>query len=110
MHHFIPLSPHEEKEGRIKLEHTKAIKRWTREVLRLGDDDVVTVQESPCRDAGCPLVETAIGVFNEKRATRSWKLMRPSVAVAKLMIQQTLATPPRENERSDSGGGVSPLV
>jgi hypothetical protein len=95
MHHFIPLSANEEKEGRIKLEHTQAIKRWTRELLRLGEDDVVTVQESPCRDAGCPLVETAIVVFNEKRVTRSWKLTRPNVTVTKLMIQQTLATPPR---------------
>ena len=96
MHHFIPFSPKEENEGRIKLEHTQAIKRWTRELLRLGDDEVVTIVESPCRDEGCPLVETAIVVFSEKRATRSWKLTRPNVAVTKLMIHQTLATPPRQ--------------
>jgi hypothetical protein len=95
VHHFIPLSADEATDGRIKLEHTRAIKRWTREILRLAENDVVTVQESPCRDAGCPLVETMIAVLGDDLSRRVWKLTRPSVAVTKLMIQQTLSTSPK---------------
>jgi hypothetical protein len=96
MHHFVPLSPDKAFDDRVKLEHTQAIKRWARELLRLGDEDVTTVSEFPCRDPGCPLVETVIAVFSGQRGTRTWILTRPSAAVTKLMIQQTLATPPRE--------------
>ena len=74
-------------------EHAIAIKRWTREFLKLPDDAVITVNEFACSDPGCPLLETAISVFEES-ASRTWKLTRPRVAVTKMMVQQTLATPP----------------
>jgi len=80
------------------LEFTAAIKRWTAEVLRLGADATVTVAELRCRDEDCPLVETTIAVFDE-HGTRRWAFTRPRVALTKLMVQQTLATPPRR------GGG-----
>jgi hypothetical protein len=73
--------------------HAEAIKRWTRETLRLGEDDVVTVHEVACVDAGCPLVETVIAVFGADGGTRSWRFTRPRVAVTKMMVTQTLATP-----------------
>jgi len=72
--------------------HTEAMKRWTREILRLGDDAVVTVSELACVDRGCPLVETVIAVFSGD-GTRAWRFTRPRVAVTKLMVAQTLATP-----------------
>jgi hypothetical protein len=70
------------------------MKRWAREVLKLGEDDVVTVSEIACVDAGCPLVETVIGVFAAEGGTRSWRFTRPRVAVTKMMVTQTLATAP----------------
>jgi hypothetical protein len=76
-------------------DHASAIKRWTREVLSLAEDVVITVSEVACADAGCPLVETVIVVF-EERSTRRWKLTRPRVAVTRAMVQQTLSTPPAE--------------
>ncbi len=106
MHRFIPST-----DGRLgdgtnanpapDPAHTAAIKRWTREILGLPadaapDDDgsaTVIVTELACADAGCPLVETVIAVFEPGRARR-WRFTRPRVAVTKLMLRQTLATPP----------------
>jgi hypothetical protein len=99
LHHFVAIpSPDEnalpaQTAGASNPEHVAAIKRWTREYLKLGDEAVVTVGEFACADAGCPLLETVIAVFEEGK-TRHWKLTRPRVAVTKLMVHQTLATVP----------------
>jgi hypothetical protein len=104
MHHFVAIPPVVRDQPKDAAsdphphalpEHTQAIKRWTREILNLNDDSIVTVSEFACSDPGCPLLETVIGVFDEKE-TRTWKLTRPRVAVTKLMVQQTLTTPPVE--------------
>ncbi|GAB1488102.1 hypothetical protein MASR2M8_05450 [Opitutaceae bacterium] len=73
--------------------HTAAIKQWTSELLQLPLDATVTVSELACRDPGCPLLETVVTVF-EPGGTRQWRFTRPRVAVTKLMLQQTFATPP----------------
>jgi hypothetical protein len=91
MHRF-ELSPDSGTAVAIDPAHTAAIRRWTREYLRLPQDSTVTVNELACRDPGCPLVETVIAVFEEGR-TCKWKFTRPQVAVTKLMVQQTLASP-----------------
>lgn len=74
--------------------HAAAIRRWTTEILKLGDDTTITVTETACVDPGCPLLETVITVFDPD-GTRQWRLTRPRPAVTKAMILQTLATPPR---------------
>lgn len=91
MHRFIPAPG--EATPELNPEHTVAIKRWTRDILCLPENTVVTVCEMPCADSGCPLVETAVAVF-DTTGPRLWKFTRPRVAVTKLMLQQTLATPP----------------
>lgn len=94
MHSFIPPLPGDASAPALDPTHTAAIKRWTREQLRLSDDVAVTVAETACVDPGCPLVETVVTVFDGPGQTRCWKFTRPRVAVTKLMVQQTLATPP----------------
>jgi hypothetical protein len=91
-HTFIPPSDDAPAWRRLDPAHAAAIKQWTRELLGLGDDAVVTVQEIACADPGCPLVETVIVVFEETR-TRRWKLTRPRVAVTRTMVAQTVDTP-----------------
>ena len=106
VHHFVALpSPENGAGAPIDPQHTLAIKRWTREYLKLAEESVVSVQEFACRDAGCPLLETVITVFDEE-LTRIWKLTRPRVAVTKLMIHQTLASRPEER-RLKAGGSES---
>jgi hypothetical protein len=95
-HTFIPPSDDAPALCRLNPDHAAAIKRWTREVLALSEDAVITVQEIACADPGCPLVETVIAVFEEGR-TRRWKLTRPRVAVTRSMIVQTLAADARIN-------------
>jgi len=91
MHRFIPNLG--EAAPPPDPDHAAAIKRWTRELLRLPEDAVVTVSELACADPGCPLVETVVTVFDATGARR-WKFTRPRVAVTRLMLHQTLATPP----------------
>ena len=90
-HRFIPSSG-DATDG-LDPSHAAAIKRWAADCLHLGPDDVVTVSELRCGDAGCPLVETVITVFGSGPARR-WTLIRPKVAVTRLMVQQTLASAP----------------
>ena len=78
--------------------HGLAIKQWTREILRLDADAVVTVMELSCSDPGCPLVETVIAVF-DANGSRKWKLHQAQVAVTQLDVQFALAgtaRPPRD--------------
>jgi hypothetical protein len=70
-----------------------ALRRWTREILPLAENDVVTVDEFSCRDPGCPVLETIVAVF-APGASRRWKFPRPARAVTKTLLRQTLVTPP----------------
>ncbi len=92
MHNLIPAA---DDRSQIDPSHTRAIKTWVAEELRLGEDDVVSVMESGCVDPGCPLVETTIAVFGADGRTRHWKLTRQRFAVAKFIVKQALAQAPK---------------
>ncbi|MDA8527546.1 hypothetical protein N9K67_01980 [Opitutaceae bacterium] len=92
MHNLIPST---DDRAQIDPAHTQAIKSWVAEELDLGEDDVVSVLEAGCVDAGCPLVETTIAVFGADGSTRSWKLTRQRYAVAKFIVKQALAQTPK---------------
>ena len=94
MHRFIPDSTEAPDRPVIDPSHTLAIKRWATAFLKLPGDAVVTVSEFPCADAGCPLVETTVAVFEPAR-TRRWHFTRSRVAITRLLVQQALASPPR---------------
>jgi hypothetical protein len=50
------------------------IKRWVRDVLELPDDTLITVAELTCSDAGCPDLETVIGVFHPDQPTQTLRI------------------------------------
>lgn len=93
MHHFTALPAADAAADPSASDHAAAIKRWTRQLLGLEEDVAITVTEFACADPGCPLLETAITVFEQGR-TRCWKFTRPRMAVTRLMVQQTLQSPP----------------
>ena len=101
MHRFIPEVG--VPKAALDPEQAAAVKRWARAALGLAEDTVVTVSEIPCVDAGCPLVETMVTVFEATR-TRCWAFTRPRAAVTQMMVRQTLATPPR----SEKPGKIPP--
>ena len=111
MHRFIPAVG--DATPSTPPEHTAAIRRWARDVLHLPSDAVITITDAPCADSGCPLVETVVTVF-ELRETRAWTFTRPAVTVTKMMIQQTLATPPRRQHTAtgpaDANGARTKFV
>lgn len=96
-HVFVPLSDAPETDPadapRSPPAHLAAIKQWTRDILGLAEDDIVTINELSCRDPGCPLLETIIAVFAEG-VTMRWKFARPGCAVTRTMLRQTLTTAP----------------
>lgn len=94
-HTFIPST--DEGAPEIDPSHTRAIKQWAREVLKLSDDDVVWVNESTCVDPGCPLVETTVSVHSGQPERQVWRFTRPRVTVTKMMVQQTLSTPAQKS-------------
>ena len=73
--------------------HGLAIKQWTREILRLDADAVVTVMELSCSDPGCPLVETVIAVF-DATGSRKWQLHQALADVTRLDVQFALTATP----------------
>ncbi len=108
MHRFIP-SPDDPAEGQPDPEHTAAVKRWATEILNPPPDSVITLHETACVDPGCPLVESVITVFDGPGDTRCWRFTRPRVALTKLMVRQTLETPPeRPAAGVDSAGSLQP--
>ena len=94
MHRFTALPSPDGSSASDSTAQNAALRRWTRELLGLPEEVVVTLHEAACADPGCPLLETRIVVFGPG-ATRTWALTRPKVAVTKLMLQQTLQTPPQ---------------
>lgn len=64
------------------------IKQWVREVLGLPDDTLITVAELACSDAGCPDLETVIGVFHTDRPTRTLRIHATMLDVSCDHIEQ----------------------
>lgn len=93
MHTFLPYDGQNQESAERKNEESAAIRRWTRDYLRLADDVVITVHHARCVDPGCAIAETIIAVFDE-HAVRRWKFARPAAAITKIMVQQALAGPP----------------
>lgn len=60
-------------------EKTQQIKVWTREVLYLDDEVVVSITELVCRDNDCPDIETVIGI------------MRPGEKIETIRIHKAIA-------------------
>ncbi len=92
VHRFIP-DPAAPPPSAAALEQTRVVKSWVRAYLALDAMAEITLFEVACVDAGCPLLETTVAVLEPHR-TRRWKFTRPKAAITKLMVHQTLATPP----------------
>jgi hypothetical protein len=54
-----------------------ALKAAVRDVLGLGDEHAIVIQELACAEPGCPPVETVIGVLAAGRPARRWTLHQP---------------------------------
>ena len=91
-HVFVPV-PDPAEALRSPPAHLLALKQWTREILGLVEDDIVTINELACRDPGCPLLETIVAVFAEG-STQRWKLARPGCAITRTMLSRSLTVPP----------------
>lgn len=94
MHRFIPDPAATASAPALDPAQLAAVKRIVRDLLRLPPETPVLRAETACADTGCPLLETVIAVFPSDEPPRRWRLTRPRAALTKLMLSQTLATPP----------------
>ena len=68
-----PLAPRREGiHGRMA-----EIKSWVRLTMGLPEEATVSVTELACRDAGCPDVETVIGVLEKGQPIRTFRVHKP---------------------------------
>ncbi|AKC83245.1 hypothetical protein IMCC26134_11510 [Verrucomicrobia bacterium IMCC26134] len=95
MHRFIPDPAAPAQPDYLEADQLLALKKIVRDLLLLPDDTPVVLSEVPCADAGCPLLETTLAVFPDHEPPRRWKFTRPRAALTKLMLAQTLASPPK---------------
>ena len=61
--------------------HAATVKAWAAARFSLGDDDVVSVTEIACREAGCPDVETVLTMMRAGRPGFTRKIEKPLAAV-----------------------------
>lgn len=69
---------------------TIRIKALTRDFLRLGDMDAVTVSEIVCADPACPGTETVILVMRAGAKTQAYKIARPIAEATLMDVAQAL--------------------
>ncbi len=86
---FNPLAP----KPRID---TASIKRWARAALDLADDVPVSVSQVACREAGCPDIETVIGVLKPGFNFATWRILLPATQVTEADVRRALAPSPSE--------------
>lgn len=70
-------------------EQLTAIREWTREILKLEGDEVITITELACRDPQCSALETVVAVFSHP-STRRWRFARPAAELTRTLVRQTL--------------------
>jgi hypothetical protein len=81
--------------------HTARIKDWVRAQLRLSADTVVSVNEVACRDAGCPDLETVIGILRAGLPIHMLRVERPIPYVTKDHIALAIQIARRAGEFDD---------
>ena len=67
-----------------------ALKAAVRDVLGLGDEDAIVIQELACAEPGCPPMETVIGVLTAGRPARRWALHQPLSALTAEAVRSAL--------------------
>lgn len=95
MHRFFPdpaLS--DPTPATLPSDQALAVKKLVRDLLGLSPDTPVLLSEIACADPGCPLLETTIAVFPDAAPARRWRFTRPRAALTRMMLAQTLSTPP----------------
>lgn len=84
---FNPLAP------KPRLD-TTSIKRWARAALALSDDVPVSVSQVACREAGCPDVETVIGVMKPGFNFTTYRVLKPVAEITETDVRRALEPPP----------------
>ncbi|MGF7161542.1 hypothetical protein FHS85_003183 [Rhodoligotrophos appendicifer] len=81
---FNPFAPKARGAG----DSSTRIKHWVRKYLPLPDDVVVSVNQISCREAGCPDIETVIGIFRPGEPVQKLRLFRPITDVTEGDVEE----------------------
>lgn len=86
---FNPLAP----KPRVD---TAAIKGWTRAALSLADDVPVSVSQVACREAGCPDLETVLGVMKPGCNFVTYRILKPLTEVTEADVRRAVVPQPSQ--------------
>jgi hypothetical protein len=82
------------RQPRADPEDMARVKGWVREVLSLGEEDGVAVNEIACTDPACPGLGTVILVMRAGEKTRACKSPGSLVVQTRPMIEKALSAEP----------------
>jgi hypothetical protein len=74
---------------------SRDIKQWAREILHLGDQEAVFVNELTCTVPGCPPKETVVVVMSPGRPSRQGSVHKALVDVSRDDVSKAFAPPRR---------------
>jgi hypothetical protein len=74
------------------VETARRLKTWTREILALGDDDVVSVSELACARPGCAPRETVVLLLPASGGIRQMSIHRPMSEVSREDLAEAWAS------------------
>lgn len=82
-----PLAP---KNNRLQAKSVE-IKGWVGVAFDLAHDTPITVAELACRDAGCPDIETVIGILHQDKPIQTLRVHLPLAEVTNADVLETVA-------------------
>jgi hypothetical protein len=80
--------------GSAIVSQARLLKHWARELLCLGEDDIVSVNELSCALPDCPPKETVILILSASGKTRQLSIHKALVDVDRDDILQAIAADP----------------
>ncbi|MEM6665940.1 MAG: nitrate reductase [Pseudomonadota bacterium] len=81
------------------------IKAWVRDAMPPGTEATVSVTELACRDEGCPDIETVIGILEQGRPIRTYRVHQPITDVTRDDVKTVLMEDAKgPGPRADASG------
>lgn len=74
-----------------RAEASRKVSELVREILRLGENDAVTVSEIACGDPACGGAETVVLLMREGMKTEAVKFMKPMAQVTEEDVREKFA-------------------
>ncbi len=87
----MPLDLLDSAQSPRRRENHANLKRWTRELLELGNECTLTISELRCAEPDCPDLETVIGISVTPGQWHKLRVPKPSAEVTRADLAALVA-------------------